>query len=186
VAQVTRREELAEAATDHVLEHGIIGLSLRPLAAALGTSDRMLLYHFEGKDDLIATVLQISSDRSVEAVQALPKPRQLRGAVLELWSAYASGPLDRCQRLYVQAAALGLLGREPYLSVVRESNARWIEALIDYFVRAGAGRARARRAVDLLDATLMGLQLDMAVEADANAQRRTVRDLADAVVAILA
>jgi len=33
-----------------VLEHGLIGLSLRPLAAALGTSDRMLLYHFRDKD----------------------------------------------------------------------------------------------------------------------------------------
>lgn len=182
---MTRRDELAEAATDYVLEHGIIGLSLRPLAAALGTSDRMLLYHFQDKDDLTATVLQISSDRSVEAVRALPKPRRLRSAVLELWSAYVSGPLDPCQRLYVQAAALGLLGREPYLSVVRESNARWIEALTDHFVRAGASRAGASRAVALLDATLMGLQLDMAVDADASAQRRTVLDLADAIVAIL-
>ena len=42
----TRREELAEAATDYAIEHGLIGLSLRPLAVALGTSDRMLLYHF--------------------------------------------------------------------------------------------------------------------------------------------
>ena len=183
---MTRREELAEAATDYVLEHGIIGLSLRPLAAAIGTSDRMLLYHFEDKDDLIATVLQVSSDRSVQAVTTLPRPRRLRGAVLEIWSAYVSGPLDRCQRLYVQAAALGLLGREPYLSVVRQSNARWTQSLTDYFVRAGASRARAIRAVALLDATLMGLQLDLAVEADPNAQLRTVRDLADAVVAILA
>ncbi len=38
-----RREQLAEQATDYVLEHGLLGLSLRPLAAALGTSDRMLL-----------------------------------------------------------------------------------------------------------------------------------------------
>src|SRR3954447_26012850 len=54
-----RRESVANAATDYVLEHGLIGLSLRPLAAALGTSDRMLLYHFEGKDDLVATVLRL-------------------------------------------------------------------------------------------------------------------------------
>ena len=53
-----RRAELAEAATDYVLEYGLIGLSLRPMAAALGTSDRMLLYHFGDKDDLIATVIR--------------------------------------------------------------------------------------------------------------------------------
>ena len=56
-----RRDELAEGATDYVLEHGLIGLSLRPLAAALGTSDRMLLYHFSDKDDLVATVLRVSN-----------------------------------------------------------------------------------------------------------------------------
>jgi len=62
---VTRREELTEAAADYLLDHGLIGLSLRPLAAALGTSDRMLLYHFADKDDLVATVLRVSTDRSV-------------------------------------------------------------------------------------------------------------------------
>ena len=61
----TRRDELAEAATDYALEHGLIGLSLRPLAEALGTSDRMLLYHFEDKDDLVATILRTTSERSV-------------------------------------------------------------------------------------------------------------------------
>ena len=50
-----RRDEVAQAATDYVLEHGLVGLSLRPLAAELGTSDRMLLYHFASKDDLVAT-----------------------------------------------------------------------------------------------------------------------------------
>src|SRR4051794_29641819 len=41
-----RRDQLLDRVTDHVLEHGLIGLTLRPVAAALGTSDRMLLYHF--------------------------------------------------------------------------------------------------------------------------------------------
>lgn len=182
----TRREALAEAATDYVLDHGIIGLSLRPLAAALGTSDRMLLYHFRDKDDLVATVLRISNDRSVEDVRRLPAPRRTRTAVTDLWAAYTSGQLDRCQRLYVQAAALGLLGREPYVSVVRDSNERWVDALVGHFVRAGATRPKARRAVALLDATFMGLQLDLAIEPDSSAVRRTVLDLADAVGAIVA
>jgi len=60
---VTRRDELAEGACDYVLERGLIGLSLRPLAAALGTSDRMLLYHFGTREALIAEVLRRSSVR---------------------------------------------------------------------------------------------------------------------------
>ena len=74
----TRREELAEAATDYALEHGLIGLSLRPLAEALGTSDRMLLYHFRDKDDLVATILRTSTARSVASIRALPAPSDLR------------------------------------------------------------------------------------------------------------
>src|SRR3954451_18113224 len=109
---MSRRDVLAGAATDYVLENGIIGLSLRPLAAAIGTSDRMLLYHFRDKDDLVATVLRVSNDRSVAEVRGLAVPRHVRGAVLDLWAAYTSGQLERCQRLYVEAAALGLLGRE--------------------------------------------------------------------------
>ena len=69
---MTRRDELAEGACDYVLERGLIGLSLRPLAAALGTSDRMLLYHFGTREALIAEVLRRSSDRSVAAIEALP------------------------------------------------------------------------------------------------------------------
>jgi AcrR family transcriptional regulator len=45
------------AAADYVLEHGLAGLSLRPLASALGTSTRMLLYDFTSKEELIMAVL---------------------------------------------------------------------------------------------------------------------------------
>src|SRR4051794_9315893 len=139
----TRREQLAEAATDHALRHGLIGLSLRPLAAAIGTSDRMLLYHFRDKDDLVATVLRVASDQAVAEVTALPVVPGVRAAVLALWLASSEGLLERCQRLYVQAAALGLLGEEPYVSVVREANERWVAALVTHLRRAGCPEQRA-------------------------------------------
>ena len=87
----TRRDELAEAATDYAVEHGLIGLSLRPLAGALGTSDRMLLYHFRDKDDLVATILRTSTTRSVAFIQALPPSADQRSAVLDLWRAASTG-----------------------------------------------------------------------------------------------
>ncbi len=39
------------------MEHGLADLSLRPLARAAGTSDRMLIYHFGNKDALVAALL---------------------------------------------------------------------------------------------------------------------------------
>jgi AcrR family transcriptional regulator len=182
--ETARREQLAQAATDYVLTHGLVGLSLRPLAAELGTSDRMLLYHFADKDDLVSTVLRVSNDRSVAEVRALPAAPDVRRAVLDLWALVASPPLASCQRMYVEAAALGLFGQEPYASVVREANLVWEAALADHLVAAGTPRDRARRAVALLDAALMGFQLDLPLDAGDPAQEQAAQDLADAVAAI--
>lgn len=178
----TRREGLAEAATDYALEHGLIGLSLRPLAQALGTSDRMLLYHFRDKDDLVATILRTSNARSVVAIDALPAAPDLRRAVLDLWKTVSTGPQERCQRLYVEAAALGIFGREPYAGEVREANVVWTTAVAAHFARAGLTRAEGRQVASLVDAAFMGLQLDLPLETRAR-QRRTVENLAAAVAA---
>ena len=179
-----RRAALAEAATDYALEHGLIGLSLRPLAAAIGTSDRMLLYHFADKDDLVATVLRVSTDRSVEEIRGLAPATDVPGFVVGFWEASTSGQLERCQRLYVEAAALGLLGQEPYASVVREANDRWTAALESRVVEAGCLPAAARRVVVLLDAAFMGLQLDLPLDRGNPDQRRAVLDLAEGLATL--
>ncbi len=179
-----RREALAERATDWALEHGLIGLSLRPLAAAIGTSDRMLLYHFADRDDLVATVLRVSTDRAVRQVRALPTSAGVARCVIEFWEACITGELASCQRLYVEAAALGLLGQEPYASVVREANDRWTAALVERVIDAGCPPGVARRVVLLLDAASMGLQLDLELDRGHPDQVRAVLDLADALAAL--
>jgi AcrR family transcriptional regulator len=180
-----RRQELAEAATDYVLEHGLIGLTLRPLAAAIGTSDRMLLYHFRDKDDLVATVLRTSNDRSVTAIRALRAASDPERAVLDLWSMVNSHPIRDCARMYAEASALGVLGREPYAGVITGANVDWISAVADHLVSSGLPRTSARRAATLVDATFIGLQLDQDLD-DGDAQRRTAHDLANAVAALWA
>jgi AcrR family transcriptional regulator len=184
--ETSRRDEVAQAATDYVLEHGLVGLSLRPLAAELGTSDRMLLYHFESKDDLVASVLRVSNDRSVALIRALPSSGSVRAAVLDLWAAMTTPSLARCQRMYVEAAALGLFGLEPYASVVSEANAVWVAAVADHLADSGVPRARAARATALLDAAFMGFQLDLPLDEGDPVIQQAVEDLADAVVAIAA
>jgi len=144
----------------------------------------MLLYHFSGKDDLVATMLRESNDRSVAAIRALPPARTVKAAVRQLWRAVTSPAMDRCQRMYVEAAALGLLGREPYASVVREANAVWVAAVADHLAASGVPRARSARAARLLDAAFMGFQLDLPLGTDAAALGRAVEDLADALAAI--
>jgi AcrR family transcriptional regulator len=52
-----RRRALTLAALQWCLVHGIQGLSLRPLAESIGTSARMLVYHFGSREGLVDAVL---------------------------------------------------------------------------------------------------------------------------------
>jgi AcrR family transcriptional regulator len=52
-----RRTTTLAKAAEYVLEHGLADLSLRPLAKALDTSPRMLLYDFGSKERLVHEIL---------------------------------------------------------------------------------------------------------------------------------
>lgn len=178
-----RREELAEAATDWALDHGLIGLRLRPLAGALGTSDRMLIYHFHDKDALVAAILRTSNDRSLAVLRSLPPSPDVRRAVLDLWAAHRAGQLERCQRLYVEAAALGLFGQEPYARIVRDSNRVWVAAVAAHLESAGCPAGASERLANLVDAAFAGFLLDQPLGED-RTLHESVEDLAEAAAQV--
>jgi len=180
---VNRRECLLDQVTDHVLEHGLIGLTLRPVAAAIGTSDRMLIYHFESRDALVSEVVARATERAIAVVEAMPAAPSVRSAVNGLWAAYLTEPLNSCLDIYCQAAATGLIGHEPYLSDARASNERWCVALCAYFVRSGAPARRVARIVTLVDSALYGFHLDLTTDRPEDLARG-VDDLARAVQTI--
>jgi AcrR family transcriptional regulator len=92
----TKRADIIQRLTAYVLAQGLSASSLRPLAKAAGTSDRMLLYYFKDKAEIITAVLEQISAQLVEMVSAhtaaelLPLDalhRKLAGIVFEdaLW-----------------------------------------------------------------------------------------------------
>jgi AcrR family transcriptional regulator len=93
---VTRREELLDQVTDYALQHGLIGLTLRPVAHAIDSSDRMLIYHFGDRDSLVSAVVVRATERAISAVDALPGAPTVRAAINRLWAAYRGEPLSRC------------------------------------------------------------------------------------------
>ncbi|MFT4009846.1 MAG: TetR/AcrR family transcriptional regulator [Nocardioidaceae bacterium] len=181
-----RREELLEQAVDYVLTHGLFGLSLRPLADALGTSDRMLLYHFKSKDLLVTEILRVSNERSLARLRDLPASADVRTGVLDLWQAISTQPVLSCVRLYIEASALGLFGSEPYASSQRATNEEWIRALEDHLVEAGLPREAAPRVVVLVDASFQGFVLDFPLEEDPAERRQAIEDLAVAARVVAA
>ena len=67
----TPREKLLEAAIDHIAHHGGADKSLRALAAELGTSHRMLIYHFGSKEGLLTAVAREVETRQRAALADL-------------------------------------------------------------------------------------------------------------------
>lgn len=81
-----RRAELVERLADHVLAYGLIASSLRPLAKAAGTSDRMLLYYFNDKAEIIGATLTRIAERmtAMFAEYTAPQPLPLDSLIAHL------------------------------------------------------------------------------------------------------
>lgn len=90
------RERLLDACADHALEHGLPD-RLGPLAAATGTSSRMLIYHFNTRDELLREILGRARERQVDAWTDLLRVRPEEPYTATLANAWAAmtGPSGR-------------------------------------------------------------------------------------------
>jgi AcrR family transcriptional regulator len=81
-----RRIAIIDRLADHILAHGLVASSLRPLAKAAGTSDRMLLYYFADKAEIIsATIARIAERMTVAlAERTAPQPLPLNDLIAHL------------------------------------------------------------------------------------------------------
>ncbi len=86
----TRRDQLVDRVADYLLAEGLDAATLRPLARAAGTSDRMLLYYFPDKQALLAAAADRLAQRLMALLAAVPATPQ-DPAVLESTLAAAAG-----------------------------------------------------------------------------------------------
>jgi AcrR family transcriptional regulator len=157
------RDRLLAAAVEQAMKSGIADLSLRELAAAIGTSHRMLLYHFGSREGLLVAVAR--------AVEEAERARFLSWGMApedarRIWERLSDPVLWPSERLffelYVQAL-LGRLGDEQFLdSAVRG----WIAPVAAAMVEAGASEATARIDARLGQAVVRGLLLDLLATKD--------------------
>ena len=116
-----KRHQLTEQLADYVLAHGLQGASLRPLAAAVGTSDRMLLHYFADKEALLTATLSLVAQRLIgllEAVRTDPLPSQQ--LVLQLAPLLNDQQIRPYLRLWLELVALAAGEQEPFVSVARQ------------------------------------------------------------------
>jgi AcrR family transcriptional regulator len=107
-----RRQELLEAGYRYALEHGLADLSLRPLAAAVGSSPRVLLYLFGSKDGLVRALLARARADELEWLRQLKAGDSEAGfgaTVAEVWSWLAAESHRPLSTLWLEAYARSLV-----------------------------------------------------------------------------
>ena len=126
-----QRTAFLSGAVEHVLRNGVSGLSLRPLAAALGTSDRMLLYYFGTRERLLEAVLDLVGDGLVATLsEAVPPGRSEPDVLLRsLWSVARSPAAEPVLRLYVEILGQSAAQVAPFPAAARRVANRWLDWL---------------------------------------------------------
>lgn len=124
-----RRGELLERSYAYVQENGIAGLSLRPLAAAVGSSPRVLLFIFGSKDGLVRALL---ARARAEELAVLGGIRQdgLAAAGEAVWGWLSGEPHRPVLRLWVEAYAQSLIDRDgPWAGFAASTVEDWLGVL---------------------------------------------------------
>jgi AcrR family transcriptional regulator len=164
----TRRAQLLDAAVEHVASHGISDLSLRQLAAALGTSHRMLVYHFGSKEGLLTAVVRAVEERQREVLADLATDADLPPLELgrKLWQRLADPSMWRYERLFFEVYGQALQGRAHTTALLDGIVESWLEPATALNIRAGLPPDAARATARLGIAVTRGLLLDLLATGD--------------------
>ena len=117
-----------------MLDHGLAGASLRPLARAAGTSDRMLIYHFGSKDGLVKALLEhVAAMYSAALDMAYPSDpatsrRECAQRLLAIGRAPMFAPFLRLWWEIVAGAARGDRAYRESAAAMMDSQLAWFAA----------------------------------------------------------
>lgn len=122
-----RRAELLDALLATVSEDGIGDRSLRDLAAAAGTSHRMLLHHFETREGLLLAIVEEVEARQAATLADLPDdPAE---AFEAMWADLRRRALRPFERLFFECYARGAQGEEPFARLLPGAVDGWLAAV---------------------------------------------------------
>jgi AcrR family transcriptional regulator len=157
-----RRQDLLEASIDYILEKGIANLSLRPLAAQVGSKARLLIYHFRSKDSLVASAMIVVRDRVQKAFATVVK-RDRRSTAPQIIKAFwlwaTSKQHERYLRLFFEVHGLALQKPSQYGPYLEGAIASWVE-MMALILPANIPRQKRRTLSTLAVGTVVGLLLD--------------------------
>ena len=159
-----RRDELLELAYQYVLEHGVADLSLRPLAAAVSSSPRVLLFLFGSKAGLVQALLARAREDELALLERaraarVGSERDLIALASEVWRWLAADEHQGLLKLWVEGYARSLIDPDgPWAAFAAGTVADWLEVL-------GEGSSGAAERTLIL-AILRGAMLDLLATGD--------------------
>jgi AcrR family transcriptional regulator len=168
-ATSARRQVLLERAYEYVLAHGLTDLSLRPLATAIGSSPRVLLFLFGNKEGLVRAILARARQ---EELALLEQVRAEEGADLVAVAAavwrWLSAPERRRLLILWSESYVGSLvsPRGPWAGFAHDTVEDWLALLAEAQPPPGRHRRAAAAERTLVLAVLRGALLDLLATGD--------------------
>ena len=168
------KEEILEGALAAAIDEGLSQLTFGRLAKRLGINDRIVVYYFPTKNDLITEVLtsmgvQLQGTLAEAFTEQAADHVALVGAA---WPVLAQPDADPVFALFFEANGLAATGREPYATLVPALVEAWIEWAAGFIDGTPTQRrTEAETAIALIDGLLLLRQLAGPEAADRAAAR---------------
>jgi AcrR family transcriptional regulator len=162
------RQQLLDDTIDYVSVHGLTDLSLRRLAAELGTSHRMLSHHFGSKEGLWVAIVQEIERRQLAAMGDLvPDPSLSFEDATRAWWRHISDPsLWPLERLFFEVYGQALHGRPPTSHLLDGIVDSWLGPAAELGEAMGVPHEEAVAFARLGLAVTRGLLLDLIATED--------------------
>ena len=167
-----RRAELLDRAVDYVCRYGLADLSLRPLAKAVRSSPRVLLYYFGSKENLVVEIVRRGRARQ-QAMMAQLKLGELskREVARALWREWSKPEWAPLTRLSFEVYVLALNDGSRFPGFLDASIKEWLAVL----------RGCTKTQATMLVAGFRGFMLDLLATNDRVRVNRAVDRWLDAV-----
>lgn len=164
------KQRLLAASLNYLEEHGVADMSLRQLADQLGTSHRLLIYHFGTKEGLLVAVVEEIERVQRQWVKSLWEHDMTPIELLRLvWARTCDPKLDKQLRLFVEIYGHTLQGRAHTAPLLDTLVDAWMGPASNLFRRMGMTPAQSRLHARLHLATVRGLMLDLLTTGDLKA-----------------
>jgi AcrR family transcriptional regulator len=163
------KAEILEGALTVAFADGLSQLTYGRVARNLDINDRIVVYYFPSKEDLVSEVLVsvgMQLQQALEPAFTSPADGHLE-LVQAAWPIMASAEADPIFALFLEASGLAASGREPYRTLVPQLVEIWITWTAEFINGASSHRrTEAEASIAILDGLLLLRQMAGDVAAD--------------------